>query len=148
MVRLLPMAHARAMVPDHTPAAATCPQRHSTSGVALVVANVLVSAGGVALAGGLAGVLLGRTWTVAVSLCGNGTGRQGAAPLWYLSLLGLALAVLVAILAVVLLVVSLVRRDQRVVRRSVLALLVGIFATGAGYAGAVVVIGDAPLFCF
>ena len=144
----LPMAHAQPMVPDHSTAAATVPQPNRTSGFAMAAANVLLSAGGVALAGGLAGLLLGRTWTVAVALCGDGTGRQGAAPLWYLSLLGLALAVLVAILALVLLVVSSIGRDKRVVRRSALALLVGVSATGACYAGAVVVIGDAPLFCF
>ena len=148
MFGLLPMAHAEPMFPEHATAAGTFSRRHGTSGFALAIANVLLSAGGVALAGGLAGLLLGRTWTVAVELCGDGTGRQGAAPLWYMSLLGLALAVLVAILSLVLVVVSLVRRDDRVVRRSVLALLVGILATGAGYAGAVVVIGDAPLFCF
>jgi hypothetical protein len=136
------------MVPEHTTAPATSSQRDRTSGFAMAVANVLLSAGVVALAGGLAGLLLGRTWTVAVALCGDGTGRQGAAPLWYMSLLGLALAVLVAILALVLLAVSLVRRDKRVVRRSAVALLVGVLATGACYAGAIVVIGDAPLFCF
>ncbi len=136
------------MVAEHTTAPATSPRRQRTSGFAMAVANVLLAGGGVAMAGGLSGLLLGRTWTVAVALCGDGTGRQGAAPLWYMSLLGLALAVLVVILALALLVVSLVRRDHRVVRRSVLALLVGILATGAGYAGAVVVIGDAPLFCF
>lgn len=136
------------MVPEHSTPAATGRQPHQTSGFAMAIANVLLSAGGVALAGGLAGLLLGRTWTVAVALCADGTGRQGAAPLWYMSLLGLALAVLVAILALVLLVVSSVGQDKRVVRRSGLALLVGVVAAGACYAGAVVVIGDAPLFCF
>ncbi len=61
---------------------------------------------------------------------------------------GLALAVLVVIFALVLLVVSLVGRDERVVGRSAVALLVGILTTGACYAGAIVVIGDAPFFCF
>ncbi len=53
-----------------------------------------------------------------------------------------------AILALVLLVVSLIRHDERVTRLSVFAVILGALATGAAYAGAIVVLGDAPLFCF
>jgi hypothetical protein len=114
----------------------------------LAASTVVVCVGCLALAGGLAGLSFGRVWTVPVALCGDGVGRQGATPLWYASLSGLVLALLVTIVALPLLVVSIVRRDRRSIRRSVLGLVLGIVAIGAGYGGAVVVLGDAPLFCF
>ncbi len=56
--------------------------RRSTAGVAL--AKVLLWVDALAMAAGLAGLLLGRVWTEPVEMCGGGEpGRKGAEPLWF-----------------------------------------------------------------
>jgi hypothetical protein len=103
---------------------------------------------GIAAAGGVLGVLLGRLWTVPVELCDRTHGTMGHPVLWASSLTGLTIAVLVVPVALVLGVVSLVRRDRSAAAGAGVAVLGAVAAGTACVGGVILAMGDAPVFCF
>jgi len=103
---------------------------------------------GIAAGGGAISLLLGRLWLVPVELCDRTHGRMGHPVLWFTGLAGLAIALLVVLVALVVAVVFLVRRDRPAAAGAGLAILGALAAGTACVAGVILVIGDAPVFCF
>lgn len=111
-------------------------------------ANTALMTGGLAMAGGLAGALLGKVWTVTAEVCGVPVHRVGATPLVLAAAGGLALAAIVVFASALLAVVALVRHDRTAADRSGLALLVGLVAVPVCAVGLGIAYGDRPVLCW